>query len=520
MRELRPAQPCATISKRGSGRRSVEGPIGGLTVPTIRGLLNQARELVINGELTQARALCEQVLERYPKHAEAHVLLGEAARESGQFDDARHLFLTALAFDPENGIGYWALGLIAERESQSDLALSLLERALEYLPGDADLWETIRKLRGSPPEISSSGLGRAYFRQGLFHRARRELEAALSEQPSRLDVRLALAECLWRMGLTGEARVRCEEVLEASPDCLKGLLLLADCNRQQHRLAAAERMLRRAAQIDPDGDLATGLFVDSDPAWITRDPIDLDAAPFAKEMTDERPEPANWIERLARDLEPAPSAPEPRLSDWFAESTDEWNGDIVEESLLDDESLAPWHDLLTTEPNVDADTQERLRDTLSDLIPGSSEYGDGWHETTLKQKHAAAAEAQDGASHVALARGDNRLVDAAERSVDSLDAIAEEPLENRDRMDRARRRQESGDWTGALTDYRVLLKTAPELVVETVELLRALVDARPEDANARRTLAEAYAMTGQFQRAIDEFNRVDRTKVAATAPVP
>jgi len=491
-------------------------------VPTIRGLLNQARELVISGELAQARALCEQVLERYPKHAEAHVLLGEAAREAGQYDDARHLFLTALAFDPENGIGYWALGLIAEREGQSDVALSLLERALEYLPGDADLWEAIRKLRGSPPEVSSPGLGRGYFRQGLFHRARRELDAALSEQPSRLDVRLALAECLWRMGLIGEARARCEEVLEASPDCLKALLLLADCNRQQRRSAAAERLLRRAAQIDPDGDLATGLFVDSDPAWITRDPIELEAAPVAEETTDERPEPANWIERLARLAEPTPPAPEPRLSDWFAESADQWTDDAVEESLLEDETLAPWHDLLTLEPNVAADVQERLRDTLSDLIPTSSEYGDGWHEAALKPKGAGAnaTEARDGAGSIAPVRSDNHLDDAGERAIDSLDSIAEDPIESHDRIERARRRQEAGDWTGALTDHRVLLKTAPEIVAETVDLLRTLVDARPDDANARRTLAEAYAMTGQFQNAIDEFDRVDAAKVAATASVP
>ncbi|MGH2461692.1 MAG: tetratricopeptide repeat protein [Chloroflexota bacterium] len=491
-------------------------------MPTIRGLLNRARELVINGELAPARALCEQVLERYPKHAEAHVLLGEAAREAGQFEDARHLFLTALAFDPENGIGYWALGLIAEREGQTDVARSLLDRALEYLPGDADLWEAIYKLRGSPPRVSSPGLGRAYLRQGLFHRARRELELALTEQPSRLDVRLALAECLWRMGLIGEARRRCDEVLEASPDCLKGLLLLADCNRQQRRPAAAERLLRRAASIDPDGDLATGLFVDSDPTWITRDPIELAASPLNEEPIDERPEPINWIERLARLVEPAPPAPEPRLSDWFAETTDDLAGGLVEESLLEDESLVPWHDLLTIGLTVPSDVQERLRATLADLIPTSSEYGDGWHELTLKAKpvEGATAEIRNPREGVEASRVHPSPAESSERPANSRGTIADEPIEAHARLVRAAHRQELGDFSGALVDYQILLATAPDLIPEAVDRLRALVDARADDASARRTLAEAYAMTGQFRRAIDEFDSLDAAKVATPAPVP
>jgi len=488
-------------------------------VPTIRGILNRARELVIDGELAHARGLCEQVLARYPKHAEAHVLLGEAAREAGQFEEARKLFLDALAFDPENSIGYWALGLIAEREDQPDVAASMLERALEYLPGDADLWESIRKIRGRPPEMSTAGLGRAYLRQGLFYRARRELEAALANEPSRVDLRLALAECLWRMGLIAEARTRCEEVIESSPDCLKALLLLADCCRQQRRLAAAERLLRRASQVDPDGDLAAGLFIDSDPPWITRDPIELDAAPIVEEPADNRPEPATWIERLARQAEPPPEPPEPRLSDWFGDSIDETVVEAVEETLFDNESFAPWHDLLTVEATIPADVQKRLRDTLSDLTPMPSEYGDGWHAVTLKARSTDASGAETREGPGVLAGDDAQLNAPDQRAVDPLEVVVEERLDSHERLERARRRQATGDWIGSLADWRILLSTAPELASDAVDSLRALVASRPDDMEARRALAEACSMTGRFLEAIDAFARVDEAKFAIPTPV-
>jgi len=516
-------------------------------VPTIRDLLNDARELVISGELARARAICERVLERYPKHVEAHVLLGEAAREGGQFDDARHLFLTALTLDPENGIGYWALGLIAEQEGQRDGAVSFLERALEYLPGDADLWQAIRRVRSAHPELSPGGLGRLYLHQGLFHRARRELDAALQDQPTRLDLRLALAECLWRMGRVPEARARCEEALETSPDCLKALLLLADCNRQQRRLGAAERLLRRAAQVDPDGDLAASLFADADPAWIRHEPVELDQEPAPDDAPVETAAPATWIEHLAQLHEPPRPAPGPRLSHWFEEPVDAEPSDAVEETLLENESLAPWHSLLSVEVPSAPDLEARLSAALAELTAGPPAPDDGWRDVTLgggagplpDGSSAGVGTAHDldafGLPHVAqlnaeateaaLPEGANgtdgvQRVDQPDNTADEASPDDRRPSPVGDnapgaRLEQTLRQQRAGEWNAAIDGYASLIRDAPDLVPDFLESLRELADAQPRDPSAHRVLADACMACGQFQRAVDEYYFAFTAKQAA-----
>lgn len=464
-------------------------------MPTLRRLLNEARDRVIDGDLAQAQKLCEQVLARFPKHVEAHVLLGEAAREARQYEDARHLFLTALALDPENGIGYWALGLIAEQEGQRELAVSMLERALEYLPGDSDLWRTLRRLREGRPELSVAGLGRLYLRQGLFQRARRELEAALAEQPTRLDVRLALAECLWRMGRIADARRRCEEVLSASPDCLKALLLLADCNRQQRRFAAAERLLRRAAQIDPDGEVGAALFADSEPRWIGHQPVDLDEEATASEEAPERSEPRTWIERLARDAEPARPATEVRLSHWFAEPTESEPVEASDETLLDDLSLAPWHHLLSAEVQLDQALVDRLNETLAELGQLPAESEGEWRDVPLgKADQPVQPAAGDEGPGPTLAS------EVAARSTDA--PSADSPT---GRLERARRLQDDGDLEAAVREYGELIRSAPALSAAIAACLREVVSARPADVDAHLALGDAYMACSAYQKAIDEY---------------
>lgn len=470
---------------------------------TVRGVLNEARELVIAGELAQARVLCEEVLARYPKHVEAHLLLGEAAREAGRYDDARRLFLTALALDPENGISYWALGLIAEQHGPRELALSLLERALEYLPGDSELWQSIRRLRGDRPELSRGGLGRLYLKQGLFHRARRELEAALEDQPSRLDLRIALAETLWRLGLISAARARCEEVLAASPDCLKALLILADCNRQLGRISAAERLLRRAAEVDPDGDLAAVLFVDADPRWIRREPVDL--APPVTEPPVPQALTANWIEELADATTPAVAA-EPRLTDWFDYEANDEPIAVSETSLLEDESLKPWHDLLAAVIELTPADEARLATTLGSLGGEASDAIDGWREVRLPTGDVlpSSATASDSAP------GDSDQ-DSSTPAVVDMSTPSATPGR------RVAAEDEADDLTW-LDDLRASLRRpmveAIAISDDTVARLQTIVALHPDLAGAHRLLGDALVRRGDLQQAIEEYTR------AFTSPAP
>jgi len=55
----------------------------------------------------------------------------------GQSDQARATFERAIAADSSNWQAYYFLGLIADRQENSDLALALYQRSLHFAPADA-----------------------------------------------------------------------------------------------------------------------------------------------------------------------------------------------------------------------------------------------------------------------------------------------------------------------------------------------------------------------------------------------
>jgi len=467
-------------------------------VATLRSVLDQARELVIHGDLTRARELCTRVLERYPRQAEAHILLAEAAREAADYEEAQRLFREALALDPENGIAYWALGLIAEQQGETTQALTFLERALEYLPGDTELWQTIRRIRrGGRPRLGRGGLARLYLRQGLVRRAYREFTTAVQEQPDRLDLRLGLAECLWRLGRYAEARTRCEEILAAAPDCLKALLLAVDTYRREHRVATAERLLQRALAIDPDGDLAAALFADSDSPWIQHERVELDE-PVVPEPP---PEPATWIERLARATGPSAVSTGPRLSDWFYQPEEApAEEEIASDVGLDDESLAPWRDLLEATSDTDPHSAAALAAALAEFPRGMSDTTGDWRELDL-----TGVGRRGGSTELTL----SSPPDTAEDSTRTTPAPPD--------LDLAREYEQRGELDLAVSVYAALLDRTPDYLDAIIDRLDTLLAAHPDHHEALRLLGTALTRAGRLQHALDAYTRAARIAGAHTS---
>src|SRR5215207_6136909 len=65
------------------------------------------------GDLEQAIFICQEYLPQQPGHMSGHIVYGQALFETGRHDEARGVFETALALDPENLIALQHLGDIA-----------------------------------------------------------------------------------------------------------------------------------------------------------------------------------------------------------------------------------------------------------------------------------------------------------------------------------------------------------------------------------------------------------------------
>jgi tetratricopeptide (TPR) repeat protein len=116
----------------------------------------------------QAKKELQQELEIDPANAGAEYVLGELARQAGDFDEAANHFKKATQFDPNFGDAYLGLGVSLSAEKKFGEAVAPLEMAV--------------KLQPSNPAAHYS-LGTAYSRTG--RKAEAEHEFALQEAAAR-----------------------------------------------------------------------------------------------------------------------------------------------------------------------------------------------------------------------------------------------------------------------------------------------------------------------------------------------
>ncbi|HEX6290846.1 MAG TPA: tetratricopeptide repeat protein [Herpetosiphonaceae bacterium] len=232
---------------------------------SLQTVFDEAHRALETGAADKAIGIAQHILAHFPRMIEGYRLLGEAHLNASQSEQAAAAFERVLQADPENVAAYYGLGLARQSLDQRSAAITAFERALEIQPNLADLRTQLMRLYSETPgsagqfRLSRAGLGRLYARGGMFGQAIDEFRAVLDADPSRDDVKAALAEALWRDGQEDEAMEFCRDVLDRQPDLLKptvllGYLLFATGHPE------GETLWRRAAEQDATMTLARSLF--------------------------------------------------------------------------------------------------------------------------------------------------------------------------------------------------------------------------------------------------------------------
>ncbi|HEX6798707.1 MAG TPA: tetratricopeptide repeat protein [Ktedonobacterales bacterium] len=214
----------------------------------------------------RALELCQQLQTRYPRALHVQRVLGEAFLALRKSREALGALDRALAGNPEDARAYCARAIVQQIQGDSTAALAWYHRACDITPDDAVLRSAYNELaaaRGQPPYAPTRvGLARLYLRGDLYDHAIREWESILAEQPDHLEAQVGLAESLWRAGHLAAAVERCQRTLANVPSCVKPMLILAAIEHDAGRGDDAQRIMRRAAELDPDARIAQTLFAD------------------------------------------------------------------------------------------------------------------------------------------------------------------------------------------------------------------------------------------------------------------
>src|SRR5690348_15351946 len=111
-------------------------------------LANEYRKL---GDFDQAIFICQEFLPQQPGHMSGHIVYGQALFEAGRHDEARTVFETALALDPENLIALRHLGDIARARGDYETARAWYRRVLESDPRNDEIAGILTALDNEPP---------------------------------------------------------------------------------------------------------------------------------------------------------------------------------------------------------------------------------------------------------------------------------------------------------------------------------------------------------------------------------
>ncbi|MEM8534183.1 MAG: tetratricopeptide repeat protein, partial [Chloroflexota bacterium] len=226
----------------------------------------QARNWIESNDPERAIGLTRHILEYHPNNLDAYCILGEAYLANRQLDEAQEAFERVLSSDPESIPAHVGLGITFERQGMMERAVSEFEQAWEIKPDLPELRSQLLRLYtdawGSEQaqlRLSRSGLARLYAKGHMLPQAIEEFRQVITDQPDRLDARVALVEALWRDGQEDDAIAESRDILSQYPNALKANLILGYL-KMSYGEPEGQHFWDIASQLDPHHVVGRALF--------------------------------------------------------------------------------------------------------------------------------------------------------------------------------------------------------------------------------------------------------------------
>ena len=156
-------------------------------------------------QLSEAKAIFERVLQKWPNNVDARFGLGELEVAEGRVSSAENQYMEALHRSPQNRKALLSLAMICQEEGKTAAAATFIEQALQYY-GDA------------AQTLYVAGVFET--NAGNYEMADRYLRSALEIEPNHTDALEALSSVLYYSGRfreMGEVADRMIELNRKSP---------------------------------------------------------------------------------------------------------------------------------------------------------------------------------------------------------------------------------------------------------------------------------------------------------------
>ncbi|MBT6152196.1 MAG: tetratricopeptide repeat protein, partial [Chloroflexi bacterium] len=340
---------------------------------------NEISDLVDHGQLDEAIAHCRHILEQFPRYIETYRLFGKSYLEGNQYGDAADILQRVISSVPDDFVSQIGMSIIREDEGDLDAAIYHMERTFEAQPSNQAIQEELRRLYGrrdgvEPAKIrlTRGALARMYAHGNLFEQAVAELSAALSDDPSRLDLSVLLAEMYFKMDKHVEAADLCINILEKLPNNLSANRILFFILSQSNRLEESDIYKQIWISLDPYVEfLEDG---SSDLSQVADNAVTIEKLPWDPELyAEQQKDQPDWVSSLGVSVEKdedsadknwifSPEQAEKSIEDTAPVKVNDLGDDplFTESDETDDEVLA-W---------IGSDSEDSIEDQSTDDADG------------------------------------------------------------------------------------------------------------------------------------------------------
>jgi tetratricopeptide (TPR) repeat protein len=265
--------PIETLTQSGFTKRELSEAF----VHDLQEKLTQAEADLKQGKVTEATAICHQIIKVCPTCDRAYKVLGNILLTQGKVAQAGRCYQTAIASQTKQGsaddyMTYFNRGNDFTKQGNLDQGIECYQKALAIYPHHADshlnlgiLWRRKGQLETAiahyrtaidiQPDLADAyvSLGNVYFQLNQYDKARDSWQQALKIQPNvgGAELQVDLGNALVYLNQIDGAIQQYEQTIQLDPDCLKAYYNLANLFWQQENLEAAIATYRKALKVDP-----------------------------------------------------------------------------------------------------------------------------------------------------------------------------------------------------------------------------------------------------------------------------
>lgn len=189
------------------------------------------------GNLSQAEALCQQILQQQPDSTEALHMLGTIAHQLGRLNEAITYYKQLIALVPDYAEIYYHLGAALHASGQLTDAIASYQQAIALKPNYTDV---------------HYDLGHAFKEQGNIDTAIEHYQQAIALNPNDAEAYCNLANTLLEQSQTEKAIAHYQQALTLRPNVPGVYYNLGNAFRQQDQLEDAITHFRWAIALDPN----------------------------------------------------------------------------------------------------------------------------------------------------------------------------------------------------------------------------------------------------------------------------